>query len=152
MVKSIRIAVGIAILGTASMATAQQVGDHCPRLAASNGLTWEFKGAGGTDFCRALRADGSEAFGLYIAKSSAFKPGRGDRAEEAQIDGRASYWYRSEIAGKPELQARETLVELPDGRVAYIWIQAHSAEELGKSISTANTLHFGPGGAQLTSK
>lgn len=152
MGKNIRIGFGLALFGIASAVSAQQAGDHCPRLAASSGLTWEYKGASGTDFCRALRSDGSEAFGLYIAKQSAFKPGRSDRAEEAHIDGSASYWYRSEIAGKPDVQARETLVSLPDGRVAYVWIQAHSADELGQSIATANTLQFGPGGAQLTSK
>ena len=152
MVKSIRVGLGIALLGAASVASAQQAGEHCPRLAASSGLTWEYKGASGTDFCRALRADGSEAFGLYIAAQSAFKPGRADRAEEAHIDGQASFWYRSELAGKPDIQARETLVSLPGGRVAYVWIQAHSADELGQSIATANTLQFGPGGAQLSSK
>lgn len=152
MVKSIRVGACFALLGVASVASAQQAGDHCPRLAASSGLTWEYKAASGTDFCRALRADGSEAFGLYIAAQSAFKPGRSDRAEESHIDGRAAYWYRSELAGKPDMQARETLVNLPDGRVAYVWIQALTSDELGRSIATANTLQFGPSGAQLSSK
>ena len=39
-------------------AAAQSAPDACPQLPASSGLTWEYKAAGATQFCRALRADG----------------------------------------------------------------------------------------------
>lgn len=131
------------LLGTAGLAAAQAAPAACPLLPADSGLTWEYKAAASTQFCRALRADGTEAFGLYIAKNSPFKPGRANRAEEARIDGRVIHWYRSELAGKPDVQARETSFELPDGRVAYLWIHADSQDELGDAIARTASLRFG---------
>ena len=148
MVKSIRASIGLALLAIAGFAQAQSTA-ACPALPADSGLTWETKMAGDTQFCRALRADGSEAFGLYIATHTAFKPGRSNRAEEARIDGRATYWYRSELAAQPDLQARETVISLPDGRVAYLWIQARSAQELSSAMAQTGALRFGAG-AQLS--
>lgn len=151
MVKIIRGSIGVALFALAGFAQAQSAA--CPSLPADTGLTWETKTAGGTQFCRALRADGTEAFGLYMAAQSPFKPERTNRAEQAQIDGRPTYWYRSEIAGRPEVEARETLVTLPDGRVAYLWIQATSKDELARTLAQTNGLRFEAGnGAQLTSK
>ncbi len=135
----------MALLAAAGTAHAQTAPAACPLLPAESGLTWEYKAAAATQFCRALRADGSEAFGLYIAKDSAFKPSRGRRAEEATIDGRATHWYRSELAARPDVQARETLIELPDGRVAYLWIHAYSAEELDQSLAGTSSLRFDGG-------
>lgn len=131
-----------ALLVAGPFVHAQTAPAACPDMPADSGLTWEYKAAASTQFCRALRADGSEAFGLYIAKDSAFKPARGNRAEETRIDGRNVHWYRSEIAGKPNVQARETLVELPDGRVAYLWIHANTPDELGESIARTGSLRF----------
>ena len=51
----------LAGMGLASAARAQQ-SPACPQLPGEAGLTWEYRGSGGTDLCRALRADGSEAF------------------------------------------------------------------------------------------
>lgn len=143
MKKTIRALSAAVLLGTGSLALAQTAPTGCPQLPDDSGLTWEYKAAASTQFCRALRADGSEAFGLYIAKDSAFKPGRANRAEEARIDGRTVHWYRSELAGKPDVQARETVIELPDGRVAYLWIHAKSQDELGEAIARSNALRFG---------
>lgn len=149
MVKSIRASIGLALLAAAGFAQAQSAGP-CPSLPADTGLTWETRSAGGTQFCRALRADGTEAFGLYMAAESPFRPSRGNRAEEATIDGRPVYWYRSEIAGQPSVVARETLVNLPNGRVAYLWIQATSQDELKRTLAQTNGLRFD--GVQLSSK
>lgn len=145
MNSSIRALTATALLAAAGAVPAQTAPAACPLLPADSGLTWEYKAAATTQFCRALRADGSEAFGLYIAKESAFKPRRGQRAEEATINGTVTHWYRSELAARPEVQARETLIELPDGRVAYLWIHAHSADELGQSIAGTSSLRFGDG-------
>ena len=129
------------LLPFAGTVAAQDAG-ACPYLAAETGLTWEHRGAGGSDFCRALRADGSEAFGMSIAKDAPFKPKGGNRAEQVVIDGREVSWYRTEIAGT-QIQARETLVRLPDGRVAYIWVQASSQEQLGQVLQQTQSLRFG---------
>jgi len=150
MVKSIRASIAMGLVAMAGVAHAQST-ESCPELPASSGLTWETKTAGDTQFCRALRADGSEAFGLYIASRSAFKPSRSNRAEEVRIDGRSTYWYRSELAAQPEVQARETVIDLPGGRVAYLWIQAHSSQELTSAMTQTGSLRFGKG-AQLSSK
>ncbi|HEU0305496.1 MAG TPA: hypothetical protein VFR30_00850 [Lysobacter sp.] len=129
------------LLPLAGTAAAQDAG-ACPYLAADTGLTWEHRGGAGSDFCRAIRADGSEAFGLTIAKDAPFKPKGGNRAENVTIDGRQVTWYRTEIAGT-QIQARETLVELPDGRVAYMWVQASSREQLNQVLQQTQSMKFG---------
>lgn len=129
------------LLPFAGTVAAQDAGE-CPYLAAETGLNWEHRGAGDSDFCRALREDGSEAFGLTIAKSAPFKPKGGNRAERVNIDGREVTWYRTEIAGST-IQARETLVELPDGRIAYIWVQAASQEQLNQALQQTQSMKFG---------
>ena len=149
MVNRIRATTGLALLAFVGIAQAQTAG-NCPALPADAGLTWETKTAGNTQFCRALRADGSEAFGLYIAAQTAFKPVRSMRSEEVRIDGHETYWYRSEIAGQPDLQARETAIALPDGRVAYLWIQAKAKDDLASAMQQTSALRFGTG-AQLSS-
>lgn len=129
------------LLPLAGTAAAQDAG-ACPYLAADTGLTWEHRGGAGSDFCRAIREDGSEAFGLTIAKDAPFKPKGGNRAENVTIDGRQVTWYRTEIAGT-QIQARETLVELPDGRVAYMWVQASSPEQLNQVLQQTQSMKFG---------
>ncbi len=130
------------LLALASGAQAQTQPTSCPQLSADSGLTWEHKATGKTDFCRALRADGSEAFGLYIANQTPFKPSRSNREEQASIDGHNVTWYRSEIAAQPGIEARETVLELVDGRVAHIWIQAKSPAQLGKALEQAQAMRF----------
>lgn len=97
---------------------------------------------GDADFCRALRDDGSEAFGLYISKQAPFDPKRANREETDVVNGRQVQWYRAELAGQPDVEARETLVELNDGRVAHIWLQAGPGEELGKMFQLTRNLDF----------
>lgn len=129
------------LLPLAGTAVAQDAG-ACPYLAADTGLTWEHRGSAGSDFCRALRPDGTEAFGMTIAKEAPFKPKGGNRAENVTIDGRQVTWYRTEIAGT-QIQARETRVELPDGRVAYMWVQANSPEQLNQVLQQTQSMKFG---------
>lgn len=132
------------LLLAAATAQAQDAG-MCPQLPAETGLIWEHRASGNSDFCRALREDGSEAFGLYIAAESPFEPKRGNREEEGRIDGRSVQWYRAEIATKPNIEAREALVELDDGRVAHIWLQAGSGEQLTRAFQLTESLRFGRG-------
>jgi hypothetical protein len=100
--------------------------------------------SGNADFCRALRSDGSEAFGLYIAADSPFEPKRGNREEAGVIDGREIHWYRAELAAQPNITARETLIELDDGRVAHVWLQANSADQLSTVMRVTRDLRFNP--------
>lgn len=133
----------------AGSAQAQQQ-DGCPQLPPSSQLVWEHKPNAGSDLCRALRNDGSEAFGMYISNKSPFVPKRGDRAEAGNIDGKPMFWYRGELAGKPDVQVRETVLELGDGRVAHIWLQAASPDKLGEVLGLTQGLRFPS--ARLSSK
>lgn len=121
---------------------------HCPQLPAAAGLTWESRDMGDSDFCRALRSDGSEAFGLYISPKPNFEPRPRNREEATRIGTRDVTWYRAEIATNPGIQARETLLPLADGRQAHIWLQAGSAEELAAGYGVIGQLRF-DGGMQV---
>lgn len=114
----------------------------CPQLPVDAELAWEHQGSGGADFCRALRSDGSEAFGVYIAAKSPFSPKRMNREAEGIIDGREIYWYRAEIALKPDVTALETLIELNDGRVAHLWLQSSSDAQLQQVMGITRDLRF----------
>lgn len=129
------------LLPLAGTAAAQSAG-ACPYLDANTGLTWEHRAGPSFDFCRALKADGTEAFGVYIAREAPFKPRGSNKAEEVTIDGREVTWYRTEIAGT-KLEARETLVEMPDGRVAHISVQAPSPAALTEALQQTQGLKFG---------
>ena len=130
------------LLLAAFAAQAQDV-PGCPQLPTGTDLIWEHRNASGSDFCRALRPDGTEAFGVYIANDSPFKPQRGNREEEGLVDGHEVRWYRAELVTKPDIEARETLLELEDGRVAHIWLQAPSGDQLRKALDLTGQLHFG---------
>lgn len=125
----VRVCLVLAAMGTAGGVQAQQI-NPCPQLPADAGLTWDVGGSASNQLCRALRADGSEAFGLVISGKPTFEPQRSDRAEAGQVGGRDVYWYKAELAQKPGTQARETLLKLPDGRSMHLWLQAPSNEAL----------------------
>jgi hypothetical protein len=135
-------------LGLATTAVAQQT-PVCPQLPADAGLTWDYRSSGTTELCRALRADGSEAFGLVISPKPTFDPQRPDRAERSKVDGRDVFWYRAELAQKPGVQARETVIELADGRSAHLWLQADNADKLQAGFQLMQGLRFGPNGPQV---
>lgn len=135
--------IGLAALTMSATAHAQSL-QGCPQLPAESDLIWQHRATGAADFCRALRVDGSEAFGMYISPEPTFDPSRGNREEVGRIDGREIHWYRSELAGQPNVEARETLVELRDGRVAHIWLQGDSPAELQQLFQLTQALDFNP--------
>lgn len=139
-----RACLALAAFGAAGAAQAQ-VASPCPQLPADAGLTWDIQGNPQALLCRALRADGSEAFGLVISPKPTFEPVRSDRAERGQVDGREVTWYRAELAQKPGIQARETLLQLPDGRSVHVWLQAPSTDALNAGFQLVGNLHFGLG-------
>lgn len=138
----------LACVGLAANVVAQQA-STCPQLPSNSGLAWEYRGSGDTELCRALRADRSEAFGLVISSKPTFEPQRPDRAERGKIDGRDVFWYRAELAQKPGVQARETIIELPDGRSAHLWLQADDNDKLQAGFQLVQGLRFAPTGQQV---
>ena len=139
-----KMALCLPVLLSAAFAVQAQDGSGCPQLPAGADLVWEYRSSNNTDFCRALRVDGSEAFGVYIAKDPPFEPNRRNSEERRTIDGQPVQWYRAELVTQPDIEARETLLELADGRTAHIWLQARSGEALNNALGLAGKLHFGP--------
>ncbi len=127
--------------GAAAQETVAAEG-NCPLLPASTGLHWEYRGTADTDFCRALRADDTEAFGLFIAAQSPFEPSRGKRAEAGSVDGKPMYWYRGELPNRPQVRVRETSIEVGNGKVAYLWLHAASDEQLKEVLAQTEGLRF----------
>jgi hypothetical protein len=132
-------------------AASAQSDSACPTLPANSGLSWQKLDGSGFTFCKALRdSDGSQAFAVTIASESPFKPRRGDRVTETVIDGRETYWYRSEVAGAPDVLVRETLVELDRDRVAHISFRASGEQALAETMRMVEGIGFQ--GVQLSSK
>lgn len=123
-------------------ALAQQAPD-CPRLPAGTGMHWESRVGDDTAFCRALLADGSEAFGLYISSDPGFKARTPNRMEQGSLDGQPVFWYRTEIAAaSPGIQAREASVRIGDDRYVHAWFQADSRQQLVQRIGVMSRLRF----------
>lgn len=117
----------------------------CPLFPAqfADTVHWEARQFPGTLFCRALLADGTEAFALTVSAESPFKPRRGLKAEVSTLaSGRELIWYRSELATQANVQAREALVRIAADRVAHLSLQAADADALAKYESYAASLPF----------
>lgn len=117
----------------------------CPAFPSqfADTLHWDAKQFPGTLFCRALLADGTEAFALTVSAESPFKPKRGLKAETSTLaNGRELVWYRSELVTQANLQAREALVQISGDRVAHLSLQAGDADTLAKYQSYAASLPF----------
>lgn len=115
----------------------------CPTLPADAGLEWEHKTGPGFDICRALRtSDHSQVFGVYLSSESPFEPKRSNRAEKGEIDGHQIRWYEGELATEPDMEVRETLVELGDDRIAHIWLDARGEDALRAAIELAEGISF----------
>ncbi len=114
----------------------------CPQLPAESALTWVHKTSPGTEFCRAIRADGREAFGLFIATKSSQKPA-GKRAEEGFIEAYEVRWYRGELPNQPAVLVRETVFELDDERSVYVWLHAVDEQQLSDTLAIVQGLSFG---------
>lgn len=137
---------GLALIIAGSLAlpaARAQSAAGCPSLPDGSGLEWKEMQAPGLVFCKALRDDdGGEVFAVTIADKSPFKPNRSDRDAPMSIDGHDGYWYRSEVASAPQLQVRETLIDLGNGRVAHLTVRAASAAELPAALEKAEAVRF----------
>ena len=130
-----------ALLLFAGSAQAQSAGP-CPQLPADSGLAWVHQAGPDFDFCKAMRADGTQAFGVFIGEESPFEPKGNNRAEVGTIEGQGIYWYRGQVAGDPTVLVRETLVKLDKDRVAHIWMKARNPQELAREMALAQGLRF----------
>ena len=126
-------------------ANAQNAAPECPNLPkdAADSLSWQVLRTPGMLLCRAMRTDdGEEAFAVTIGRNSPFKPSSSLRDGEGLIDGQKTYWYRSEIAGKPNELIRETLVKVAPNNVAHVFIRTDNAESLGRYQQMVQGLQF----------
>lgn len=128
------------LLGLTGAAYAQS-GAECPRLPNAQ-LNWDQRARGDSLLCRAIREDGSEAFGVSITADAPYELKRSNRLTAGTIDDLSIYWYRGELATQPGVLVRETMFELGDGRSVHIWLQAGSDAELGQIIGTVQAIHF----------
>lgn len=140
----------IAATAIAPLAHAQEAGSPCPTLPADGAeLTWTDMQAGSLHLCRAINVDGQEAFAVTISSSSPFKPERNLRSEKGRFGDDTLWWYRSEIAGRPNELVREALLEVDRNRVAHVVIRTGDAEQLKRYQQIVENLGFGdPGLAQ----
>lgn len=140
----------MAALACAPLAHAQDTAGPCPALpAAGADLVWTDMQAGDLHLCRAIDAQGREAFAVTISRDSPFKPQRALREEAGRFGDETLWWYRSEIAGRPDELVRETLLDIDRNRVAHVVIRTESPAELKQYQNVVENLRFGdPGLAQ----
>lgn len=132
-----------AALLLAAGTTQAQSTTNCPTLPANAGIAWERMDGDGYTFCKAIRdTDGHQVLAVMITGEAPFRPRRGNRVQEVQIDGDGNWWYRSELSGSAGVEVRETLVELDRRHVAHISLRASSEQELTSAMSLAETLRF----------
>ena len=132
------------------LAHAQDAASPCPALpSGATDLIWSDMQAGSLHLCRAIDAEGREAFAVTISRDTPFKPQRGLREEQGRFAGEMLWWYRGEIAGRPDELVRETLLEIDRDRVAHVVIRTESPAALKQYQTVVENLRFGdPGLAQ----
>ena len=114
----------------------------CPKLPAGSTLQWQEIRNPDLLFCKAMDANGNQVFSVMVSRESPFDPRRGNRAETSSINGQNTWWYRTEIATRPNLLAREAVIELANGDVAYFNVQADNDASLQQAYATVSTLGF----------
>ncbi|MDH5832966.1 hypothetical protein [Luteimonas kalidii] len=129
-----------ATLCLSTSAFAQSSG-RCPELPAGSGLVWETAAGDDFLFCKAMRADGHQAFSVMLRAESPFRERFKLREHEAVIDGHEVRWYRGDLAVQNAL-VRETLVELDDDLTAHIMVRVDDEQQLAESLRQAGGLRF----------
>lgn len=136
---------GLLLAGAATNATAQTAAD-CPSMPPDAGLTWTVLRTDSLLLCRAMRIDNNqEAFALTLSRKSPFRPESELREEQGQIQGKKFWWYRGEIAGRPQELVRETLVKLDSGQIAHVFIRTEDPATLGRYQGVVQSLQFDGG-------
>ena len=124
-----------------------QISPECPLLPQdATSLRWEVLRTDTALLCRAVDRDsGKEAFAVTLTRKSPFRPDSALREEQGTIQGERVWWYRGEIAGRPNILVRETLVKVDKNQIAHVFIRTADAEALGRYQSIVQGLQFGSG-------
>lgn len=127
----------------ASTACAQSA-PECPTLPseAATDLRWTSLQTDSALLCRAMDTAGQEAFAVTVARKSPFKPNSSLREESGQMQGQSLWWYRTEIAGRPNELVRETLVKLGGDRVVHVFIRTTDKDIMGRYQRVVQGLQF----------
>jgi hypothetical protein len=141
------LSIALISLWCASGAFAQSVpsGASCPTLppAAMDDLQWVTLQTDSALLCRAVhKQNGAEAFALTLTRKSPFKPDGSLREEEGRIQGKKLWWYRSEIAGRPNDLVRETLLKLGSERVVHVFIRTTDSDTMTRYQQLVQGLDF----------
>lgn len=130
----------------ASTASAQSA-PACPTLPseAATDLSWTTLRTDSALLCRAMDTAGQEAFAVTVARKSPFKPNGSMREESGEMQGQKLWWYRSEIAGRPNELVRETLVKLGADRVVHVFIRTTDKDIMGRYQRVVQGLQFDAG-------
>lgn len=126
-------------------AAAQSVAAECPNLPqeAADSLKWQVTQMPTSLLCRAMRTDnGEEAFALTISTQAPFKLDSAMRDKEGTLEGQKMWWYRSEIAGRPDEQVRETMVKLGSNKVVHAFIRTDNSDTLNHYMQMVQGLRF----------
>ncbi|MET0290464.1 MAG: hypothetical protein ABW178_12610 [Pseudoxanthomonas sp.] len=119
------------LLLAAVQTRAEEATITCPPLPAAAGLSWEAKNQGKFLLCRAMAADGRQAFGIMLSsKRPAIRLTKEQRAEQGMISGKEVYWYYPDSGGTLVESRRITIVEFDAERFAQIWIEAVDEEDM----------------------
>ncbi|WP_103074748.1 hypothetical protein [Solilutibacter silvestris] len=113
-------------------------------MPANSGLVWQEIQSDSLLFCRAVRDDGSDAFALTFTRKPTFNPDRRNSADVSSFDGQSLQWYRSSLAGNPDLQVRESLVKLDDGSTLQMVVRANDATGLQRAFGEISALKIAP--------
>lgn len=129
----------------ASAASAQSA-PACPTLPSdAANLQWTTLRTDSALLCRAMDAAGQEAFAVTVARKSPFKPTGSLREESGEMQGQKLWWYRTEIAGRPDELVRETLVKLGGDRLVHVFIRTSDKDTMGRYQRVVQGLQFDAG-------
>ena len=127
------------LLASPGIASAQSA-SKCPVLPVSSDLVWQEIQSDTLLFCRAVRTDGSDAFALTFTRKPTFDPNRRNIADVSTFDGQTLQWYRSTLAGNPDLQVREALVGLNDGTSLHMVVRSGDDAGLQRAFNEISAL------------
>lgn len=136
------------LFATAAGPASAQSATDCPALPdAAGDLHWTVLRTDTALLCRAVRDDdGGEAFAVTLSRTSPFRPSNRLREEAGSLQGEPLWWYRAEIAGRPEELARETLVRLGRDQVVHVSIRTPDPVALRRYQGIVGDLRFDAGG------
>lgn len=130
----------MAVLLAWSTAGFAQSPEKCPDLPQDSSLSWQVIRSDALLFCRAVRNDGSDAFALTFTHKPTFNPDRRKSANTSTFAGLALQWYRSSLAGNPDLQVREALLPLDDGGNIQFVVRASDDAGLQRAFNEISSL------------